>query len=60
MNSFVESICDWFDGPVAKTYLVLMQGTRVQIRGVKFIIFDGDIPGGQGSNLVFIVSFGIV
>ena len=35
------------------TYVFLMQGSYVQIQGVKFnFFFHDDIPGGLGSNLV--------
>jgi hypothetical protein len=58
MNSFVGILCISFHGPVA-TYLLVMQGAGVQIQSVMLLLFHDDILGSLGSNLVFIIPFGI-
>jgi hypothetical protein len=52
MDSFVGSFFISFDGPVAK-YLHVMQGPCL-------LFFQDDILGSLGSNLVFIIPFGIL
>jgi hypothetical protein len=59
MESFVELLCISIDGPVARCLLV-MQGGLSSILDVMFIIFQDDILGSLGSNLVFIIPFGIM
>jgi hypothetical protein len=56
MDSFVGTICISFDGPVAK-YLHVMQGVLCSNPGC---YVHNDILGSLGSNLVFIIPFGIM
>ncbi len=58
MDSFVWILCISIDDPVAN-YLLVMQGSWVQIQGVILLLFNDDILGSLGSNLVFIIPFGI-
>ncbi len=53
-----ESLVSCFSGPMIK-YFLLMQGSQVQIQGVKVFSWWHPLEA-IGSNLVFIIPFGIL
>ncbi len=60
MDSFVGSLCISFDGPVAR-YLLAVQGDlSLNSRVLYLLLFQDDILGSLGSNMVFIIPFGIM
>ncbi len=62
MDSFVEILCISFDGPVARYLLVSCDARESEFRSrlLCLLLFQDDILGSLGSNLVFIIPFGIM
>jgi hypothetical protein len=59
MDSFVGTFCISFDGPVEKYLPVMQGGPGFNSSVLCLLLFHDDILGSLGSNLVFIIPFGI-
>jgi hypothetical protein len=60
MDNFVGTFCISFDGPVAKYMQFDAGGPDFKSIVLCLQLFHYDILGRLGSNLVFIISFGII
>jgi len=57
MDSFVRTFC--ISGLVANYFLLVSRGPEFKSRVLCLLLFHDDILGSLGSNLVFIIPFGI-